>query len=81
MPLRLKSHEKIRKFFSDIHSFGYYKGWDSDSGKYLEFSKLPKNQQIRIIKANKKIFEKPEYHTYLDFIEIQLIYLGDNLLE
>jgi len=81
MPFRLNSQEKIRKFFSNIHSFGYYKGWDSDKGKYVEFSKLPKKQQIRIIKANKRIFKKPEFHTYQDFIEVQLIYLGDNLLE
>jgi len=81
MPFRLNSQKKIQKFFLDIHSFGYYKGWDNVKDKYVEFSTLPEKQQIRIVKANKRIFKKPEFHTYQDFIEVQLIYLGDNLLE
>jgi hypothetical protein len=81
MPLNLFLKKRIKTFFKARHNFGYFLGWDEINQTFVDFTHLSEKQQSRIVEKNLPIFKYPGRYTYKDFTEVQLIYLGKNLLD
>jgi hypothetical protein len=81
MPIKLIRLKKIVNYFQTIHSFGYYRGWNEKYESYVDFYHLPPKQQKKIARKNARIFKAPADYTYRDFKDLELVYLGDNLLD